>query len=118
MLTDEPYLASIIDHLDKKYFTNKSIGSVVSIITDYYDKRNTIPTLSEIKSYLTSDELKTQFKQVVQLFEGIDQKFNKDELYDNTEKFLKEKAVYNTLLEVADESVSYTHLTLPTKRIV
>lgn len=104
MLTDEPYLASIIDHLDRKYFTNKSIGSVVSIISDYYTKRNAVPSLSEIKSYLTTNELKTHFRQVVQLFEGIDKKFNKDELYENTEKFLKEKAVYNTLLEVADES--------------
>ena len=104
MLTDEPYLASIIDHLDQKYFTNKSIGSVVSIITDYYDKRNTIPTLTEIKGYLTTPEKKKQFKQVVELFEGFDKKFNKDELYENTEKFLKEKAVYTTLLEVADES--------------
>ena len=104
MLTDEPYLASIIDHLDGKYFTNKSIAAVVSIITEYYSKRSAVPTLTEIKGYLTTPELKTNFKNVVQLFEDFDKKFNKDELYENTEKFLKEKAVYNTLLEVADES--------------
>jgi len=104
MLTDEPYLASIIDHLDEKYFDNKSIKSVVNLIIDFYKKRSSIPTLTEIKSYLTTDQLKTDFRNTVSLFEGFDKKFNKSELYENTEKFLKEKAVYNTLLEVADQS--------------
>ena len=31
-------------------------------------------------------------------------KFNKDELYENTEQFFKQKAVYNTMLKVAEES--------------
>jgi len=104
MLTDEPYLASIIDHLDQKFFENKHIRSVVNLMTEFYSKRSSIPTLTEIKSYLTTDELKTDFRNVVSMFEGFDKKFNKTELYENTEKFLKEKAVYNTLLEVADSS--------------
>ena len=29
MLTDEPYLASIIDHLDKKFFEDKNISEIV-----------------------------------------------------------------------------------------
>jgi replicative DNA helicase len=106
MLTDEPYLTSVIDHLNEKYFSNKSIATVVSLVTDFYTKRNTVPSLTEIKSYLTTPELKAHFKTVVALFDKFDNKFNKDELYDNTEKFLKEKAVYNTLLEVADTSSS------------
>ncbi len=104
MLTDEPYLASIIDHLDQKFFDNKNIRSVVNIITEFYNTRSAIPTLTEVKSYLTTDELKNAFRKTVAMFDGFDKKFNKSELYENTEKFLKEKAVYNTLLEVADTS--------------
>lgn len=104
MLTNESYLSSVIDHLDSKYFDNKNIASVVGIITEFYSKRSTPPTMTEIKSYLTTPELKTAFKATVALFEGFDSKFNRDELYDNTEKYLKEKAVYNTLLEVADQA--------------
>ena len=104
MLTDEPYLASIIDHIDRKYFDNKDIANVVQLITDFYEKRSVAPTLTEIKGYLTTDETRKSFKHVVGLFEGFDRHFNKDELYQNTEKFLKEKAVYNTLLEVADQA--------------
>ena len=104
MLTDESYLSSIVDHLDVKYFDNKNISKVVSIITEFYNNRSAAPTPTEIKGYLTTDELKTAFKNTVALFDRFDNKFNKDELYENTEKFLKEKAVYNTLLEVADQA--------------
>ena len=103
-LTNESYLASIVDHLDSKYFDNKDIKNVVEIIKEFYEKRSTPPTLTEIKGYLTTDELKASFRRVVRLFDGFDQKFNRDELYENTEKFLKEKAVYNTLLDVADQA--------------
>ena len=103
-LTDEPYLSSIIDHIDERFFTDKNIAAVISIITDFYKKRSEAPTLTEIKGYLTNQELKNNFKSVVSLFENFDKKFNKDELYENTEKFLKEKAVYSTLLEVADDA--------------
>lgn len=104
MLTDESYLASIIDHVDTKYFENKDIVKVVEIIKDFYIKRSAVPTLTEIKGYLTTSDLKVSFKNVVRLFENFDKNFNRDELFENTEKFLKEKAVYNTLLEVADQA--------------
>lgn len=104
MLTDEPYLASIIDHLDEKFFEDKDIASVVNLMTDFYKKRSVAPTITELKGYLTTPEAKASFKKVVAMFDGFDRHFNKDELYQNTEKFLKEKAVYNTLLEVADQA--------------
>ena len=71
MLTDESYLSSIVDHLDVKYFDNKNISKVVSIITEFYNNRSAAPTLTEIKGYLTTDELKTAFKNTVSLFASI-----------------------------------------------
>lgn len=104
MLTDEPYLASIVDHLDVKFFNNKDISTIVGLIIEFHRTRNAAPTLTELKGYLTTPELKTNFRKVVELFDGFDKNFNKDELYENTEKFLKERAVYNTMLEVADNT--------------
>lgn len=104
ILTDEPYLASMIDHLDEKFFENKNISKVINLITTFYRKRSAVPTLTEIKGYLTTDDLKSAFKNVVNLFENFDKNFNKDELYENSERFLKEKAVYHTLMEVAERS--------------
>jgi replicative DNA helicase len=104
MLLDEPYLASIIDHLDERFFENKDIANIVKIITEFYNRRSVAPTLTEIKSYLIDNKLKMSFKSVVSMFDEIDKNFNKTELYENTEKFLKEKSVYHTLLEVADQT--------------
>jgi len=104
MLTNESYLTSIIDHLDQKYFNNKDISRVVELIVDFYSQRSTPPTMTELKSRLITNELKVSFRAVVELFEGFDKNFNHDDLYENTEKFLKERAVYNTLLEVASET--------------
>jgi len=101
-LMDEAYLATIIDHLEPKFFENKNIKSIIDIIGKFFTKRGTVPTLTEIKSYLTTPELKENFKACAQYFKDFTKNFNKTELYENTEQFLKEKAVYNTLLEVVD----------------
>ena len=69
-------------------------------------RRNTAPTITEIKAHLDTPELKETFKQVVGQFKDIDKRFNSDELYDNTEKFIKEKSVYYTMLDVADDCQS------------
>ena len=103
ILTNETYLASIIDNIDVKYFTDNNIKSVIEIVRSFYDKRQTIPTLTEIKSYLTTDESREQFKRVVDIVKSFDQQFNVEELYDNTERFLKERAVMSTLMDVAKD---------------
>lgn len=106
ILTDEAYLSSVIDHIKPSFFNDKNIGAVVTLICDYYKERSTVPTITEIKAYLTTPELKESFKQVVHKFDNIDQKLNRDELTENTEQFLKERGVYQTLLSVADECSS------------
>ena len=103
MLVDEEYLGTIIDFLDTRYFKDKDIRSVVGIVADFFVRRGAPPTLTEIKSYLTTDELKGSFKKVANSFTNIDKTFNREELFENTEKFFKEKAVYQTMLDVADE---------------
>ena len=102
-LTDSGYLASIADFVKPEYFKNKSIASIFNIIKDFSEKRNKLPTATEIKSYLVSDEQKESFKELVKSFTDIDNSLDKDELYDNTEQFLKEKAVYHTMLNVAED---------------
>tara|TARA_R100000479_G_C6389726_1_gene204564 strand:- start:828 stop:2135 length:1308 start_codon:yes stop_codon:yes gene_type:complete len=102
-LTDSGYLASIADFVKPEYFKNKSIASIFDIIKDFSEKRNKLPTATEIKSYLVSDEQKESFKELVKSFSDIDNTLDKDELYDNTEQFLKEKAVYHTMLNVAED---------------
>jgi replicative DNA helicase len=102
-LVDPHYLGGIVDYLDPALFKNQDIRSIIKIITIFFREHGVTPTATEIKTYLTTDELKSSFKKVVSSFSEIDKKFNKDELLTNTEAFLKERAVYNTLLEAAEK---------------
>lgn len=102
-LSDETYLSSIIDYIDLKYFKNKDNKNIYALIKNFYAKRGTKPTLTEIKAYLENDELKASFKAVANSLLDFDKKFNHDELYSNTEIFLKEKAVYHTMMDVVDD---------------
>ena len=102
-LTNESYLTQIIDHIKPDYFNDKNIKTVFSLIKSFYVKRQSIPTVTELKSYLINDELKDSFKSVVKNFSNIDKNFNDEELTSNTERFLKERAIYNTMLSVAED---------------
>lgn len=102
-LSDAAYLASIVDHVKPEFFKTKSIATIFNIIKEFNDARKKAPTITEIKSYLVTDELKATFKTLVQSFNDIDKNLNKDELYANTETFLKEKAVYHTMLSIAED---------------
>lgn len=103
ILTDEGYLASIADHLDPDFFDNQSISSIVNIVADFYKQRSSVPTLTEIKSYLITSELKQHYVNVVNKIKDFDKNFNQDELLQKTERFLKEKAVFKTLMAIANQ---------------
>jgi replicative DNA helicase len=102
-LVDSSYIASVSEYITPSIFKNKDIKAVISILTDFFKERGTLPTNTEIKAYLTDDNLKQNFKSVLSKLVDIDKKFNKEELYSNTESFLKERHVFNTLLEAADK---------------
>ena len=102
-LLDSTYLASIVDYVKPAYFKDKNIANVFNIISTFYENRNKLPTLTEVKTYLTTDELKESFRSLVDTLKDIDKNIDKDELYSNTERFLKEKAVYTSMLDVASD---------------
>jgi len=102
-LTDEKFLGSIVDIVKPAFFKDRNIKSIFSIIKEFYVKNTTVPTLTEIKAYLSTDKLKESFKEAISKFKDIDKNFNEEELYRNAERFLREKAVYTTMLEVADK---------------
>jgi len=100
---DNGYLASVIDYIKDDLFSDKDIKSVVGIIKDFYIKRGEVPSLNEIKTYLSDSNLKESYKNaLIKMKEFDGSKFNRDELYENTETFLKQKLVFNTLLEAAE----------------
>jgi replicative DNA helicase len=103
MVTDEEFFSAIVDVTDPDYFKDKHKKNIFLIIREYFLARDTIPNLTELKNYLTTSELKESFRSILTEIQGLDKQYNKDELMQNTERYLKERAVYKTILEVADE---------------
>lgn len=97
------YLASIADYVQPKYFNDRNIAKFFEIVAEFYDKRQSLPTITEVKTYLTTDELKNGFKKLVESFKELDSTHNEEELYENTERFLKERGMYHSILESAEE---------------
>ena len=102
-LTDEKYLADIISHVDPNIISSKSIKTIFTIIKDFYNKRGVPPTVTELKTYLVNDEIKDAFRSVASTFTEIDKNLNKDELLENTERYLKERSIYHTMMDVAED---------------
>jgi replicative DNA helicase len=102
-LFDTTYLATIVDHITPKHFKDKDIAKIFQIIADFHSKRNKLPTLTEIKSFLTTEELKGSFKNFILSIKDIDKNLDRDELIFNTERYLKERAVYHTMLDLAED---------------
>lgn len=102
-LTDERYLSSIIDLIKPEYFKDKNIKTIFGIIKSFYVKTNAVPTVTELKTYINSDDVKESFKVVLRNFTNIDKNLNENELVENTERYIKERAIYTTMLEVAED---------------
>lgn len=102
-LGDQEYLSSIIGYIDPSLFNDKNIGKVMGRLSEFFLERGTVPSLTEIKARLSSEEDRKALVEVKPKLSQIQGPFNKDELIHNTEKFLKERFVYKTILSVAEK---------------
>jgi replicative DNA helicase len=102
-LTNAYYTSLIFDYLTPANFKQPGNKLVVSIIQDFYQKRKTIPTVTEIKSYLKKEEEIKLIKEALTTYKQIELNGNLEELISNTETYFKEKAVYNTVLKIVDD---------------
>lgn len=100
-LLDQTYLETIIEHVKPSYFKDKDIKKVFSVLSSFYEQYQKVPNTTELKAHLVSEEDKQSLKNVVLSFNSIDQKYDKDVLISNTERFLKEKAVLSTVLSTS-----------------
>jgi replicative DNA helicase len=102
-MTDEQYLASILDSMKPEYFKDSNIRQTYNIIKEFYVEHGSLPTATEIKTRCGNDDLKQAIRTVVGYIKNVDKTSNTDELYNNTEQFIKERAVYKTLMDVIDQ---------------
>jgi replicative DNA helicase len=101
---NEKYARKVLPFLREDYFTDRHNKIIFSIFCDYINKYNSLPTKSAIEIILADKEdldesLMSECKDmIVNVFsnkETLDDKW----LIDETEKFCKDRALYNAVLE-------------------
>lgn len=102
-LLSQEYLSSIIEYTDPEYFSDRNIKTIFKAIVSFFNERGLCPTATELKARLTTDEEKKAYNEVATKFKEIDTKFNKEELINNTERFLQERCLYKTIVETAEK---------------
>ena len=143
LLLEEEYVRKTLPFIKSEYFSETLERNLFNVISKYFTAYNALPTKEALEIEVgqlgnISDE---QHRQTIQYIRDIDdEKSEYDWILDTTEKWCKERAIYLALMESIkiaegnDEkratgaipsilsdalaAVSYTHLTLPTKRIV
>jgi len=111
LIENEEYGRKVIPFLKEEYFTDIVDRKIFSIIHEFVGKYNNFPTKSAVEIDLNdvgglSDD---QFKLAKEVVSGLDKSEDRDVawLVDNTEKFCKDKALYNALMQsiqIVDDS--------------
>jgi replicative DNA helicase len=98
-LFDRVYLESVINYIKPSFFKDKNIKNVFESLYSYYTEYKTVPNVTELKTHLIEQEKRDALKSVILSIQSLDKNYNKDILLKNTERFLKEKAVLNTVIK-------------------
>jgi replicative DNA helicase len=98
---DSSYFETIYEHLNSSFFSNEKNKTVINILCDFYRNNKKIPNSTELKLNVLDENKRKDLKDVLTGFKDIEKKYNKELLLQNTEKFLKEKAVFNTVLKTS-----------------
>ena len=111
LIENEDYGRKVIPFLKEEYFTDNVERKIFSLIHNYVGKYNTFPTKSAIEIDLVdagglSDD---QFKAAKEFVSNLQKSEDRDVnwLVDSTEKFCKDKALYNALMksiQIVDDS--------------
>lgn len=103
LINNDEYARKVIPFLKSEYFTDNVDRTVYELIQEYVDKYSTFPTKEALsidlgnKGGLTDDQFKSAENLIGELVRSDDREV--DWLIDSTEKFCKDKALYNALME-------------------
>ena len=102
LVHNEEYMRKVLPFVKSEYFTDESERTIYKIISDFVVKYNKPPTTEALGITLQNSNLpEGTFKETSELVKELDvfEKPNQDWLLDETEKFCKDKAVYNAILQ-------------------
>lgn len=102
LANDDVFMRKVIPFLQRDYFIENTEKIVYEKIKSFIDEYNVIPTKDALVIAAQNDKTlnEDQYKEVVELIHELEPTdHNKDWLYKETEKFCKDKAIYNAILQ-------------------
>ena len=102
LVNNEEYMRKVLPFVKADYFTDSTDRSVFELITEFIEKYNKSPTTEALEVSLQNSNVnEVQFKESNELLKQLSKKDKPDQqwLLDETEKFCKDKAVYNAILQ-------------------
>lgn len=103
LINDEEYIRKTIPFLKEEYFSDSEDKKVFSIVKDFITKYNSPPSKSALLISLQEDRTVSEdlYVKCETLINGlsVDSSENFSWLVDETEKFCKDKAVYNAIMQ-------------------
>ena len=102
LLNNEEYTRKVLPFIKPEYFDVKEERIIFDEIQKFVDKYNKIPTQTslEIEVSTRKDLNDTEHKKIVEIIKTLNKEvIDFDWLVDTTEKFVKDKAIYNAIVE-------------------
>lgn len=102
LLRDEAYLRKTIPHLKDEYFIDWSERKVFQHIQKFVESYNASPSVEALGISIQNDKQLTEdeFSQMSEVISSLThEETNKEWLLTETEKFCKDKAVYNAIVQ-------------------
>ena len=102
LLNNEDYLRKVLPFIKPEYFDVKEERIIFDEIAKFVDKYNKNPTQIslEIEVSTRKDLNDTEHKKIVEIIKTLNpEEIDFDWLVDTTEKFVKDKAIYNAIVE-------------------
>lgn len=101
LISDEQYCRKVVPFIKKQYFSDRKEAILSEEIIKFFNKYNK-PITKEILSIEVGNRKDLNDKELIEINEYInsfsEEKVNEDWLLTNTEKFCKDRAVYNAIL--------------------
>ena len=104
IMNDATFMSRVSKHLDYELFSNKSFNKVAKFYKQFWDNHSKLPSINEIKLFATDLSFFEAFKHTFDTVSCIDlSSIDKDIIYNNSEKFIKEKLAIITLTDVVNK---------------
>jgi replicative DNA helicase len=120
LIFNDEYSRKVVPFIQEEYFHDRVEREVLKEIKTFILRYSNLPTINAIKISLDKNKIfsEKEHEQAIKILESLkDEKQNKEWLIEETEKFCKDKAVYNAIMEsihiIDGKSKTYTENAIP-----